>query len=121
MFALGSPEGIARLRAAIDRPAALDFDAAWNSAPSSRDHALGEPAHGGDPGKPILTIRNLSKRFGSLVTAQDMDLDVHPFRLHSFIGPNGAGKTTFFNMLTGFCAPIPVRCGLKGRTLRACR
>jgi branched-chain amino acid transport system ATP-binding protein len=33
--------------------------------------------------------------------AQDVNLEVHPFRLHSLIGPNGAGKTTFFNMLTG--------------------
>jgi ABC-type branched-subunit amino acid transport system ATPase component len=46
-------------------------------------------------------VRGLSKRFGSLVTAQALDLEVHPCRLHSVIGPNGAGKTTFFNMLTG--------------------
>src|SRR4029077_2796391 len=31
----------------------------------------------------------------------EVNLDVHPCRLHSLIGPNGAGKTTFFNMLTG--------------------
>ena len=51
--------------------------------------------------QPILTVRGLHKRFGSLIVAQDVHLDVHPFRLHSLIGPNGAGKTTFFNMLTG--------------------
>jgi branched-chain amino acid transport system ATP-binding protein len=54
-----------------------------------------------DPTKPILTVRGLHKRFGSLVVAQDLALEVHPYRLHSLIGPNGAGKTTFFNMLTG--------------------
>jgi ABC-type branched-subunit amino acid transport system ATPase component/ABC-type branched-subunit amino acid transport system permease subunit len=54
-----------------------------------------------DAARPILTVRGLQKRFGSLVVAQDIDLDVHPYRLHSLIGPNGAGKTTFFNMLTG--------------------
>jgi branched-chain amino acid transport system ATP-binding protein len=54
-----------------------------------------------DPAKPILTVRGLQKRFGSLVVAQGIDLEVHPYRLHSLIGPNGAGKTTFFNMLTG--------------------
>ncbi len=53
------------------------------------------------PARPILTVRGLHKRFGSLVVAQDIDLEVHPYRLHSLIGPNGAGKTTFFNMLTG--------------------
>ena len=46
-------------------------------------------------------MRGLHKRFGSLVVAADMHLEVHPYRLHSLIGPNGAGKTTFFNMLTG--------------------
>ena len=54
-----------------------------------------------DPAKPVLTVRGLHKRFGSLVVAQGIDLEVHPYRLHSLIGPNGAGKTTFFNMLTG--------------------
>ena len=51
--------------------------------------------------QPILTVRGLHKRFGSLIVAGDVHLDVHPCRLHSLIGPNGAGKTTFFNMLTG--------------------
>ncbi len=51
--------------------------------------------------QPILTVRGLHKRFGSLVVAADVHLDVHPYQLHSLIGPNGAGKTTFFNMLTG--------------------
>ena len=54
-----------------------------------------------DADKPVLTVRGLHKRFGSLVVAQDIALDVHAYRLHSLIGPNGAGKTTFFNMLTG--------------------
>ncbi len=54
-----------------------------------------------DPGTPILTVRGLHKRFGSLVVAQGINLEVHPYRLHRLIGPNGAGKTTFFNMLTG--------------------
>jgi ABC-type branched-subunit amino acid transport system ATPase component len=46
-------------------------------------------------------VRGLTKRSGSLVTANSIDLDVFPCRLHSIIGPNGAGKTTFFNVLTG--------------------
>ena len=58
-----------------------------------------------DPTVPILSVRGLSKSFGSLVTARDIALDVKPYQLHSFIGPNGAGKTTFFNMLTGLLRP----------------
>jgi branched-chain amino acid transport system ATP-binding protein len=58
-----------------------------------------------DPDKPILETRKLSKSFGSLVTAKEIDLQVRPFVLHSIIGPNGAGKTTFYNMLTGVLPP----------------
>jgi branched-chain amino acid transport system ATP-binding protein len=51
--------------------------------------------------EPLMKVRGLSKRFGSIVTANGIDLDIYPCRLHSLIGPNGAGKTTLFNMLTG--------------------
>lgn len=54
-----------------------------------------------DPTKPVMSVRGISKRFGKIVTANNIDLDVMPAQVHSFIGPNGAGKTTFFNMLTG--------------------
>ncbi|OSZ74722.1 branched-chain amino acid ABC transporter ATP-binding protein/permease [Hydrogenophaga sp. IBVHS1] len=52
-------------------------------------------------GEPLLTVRGLTKKFGSLTVAAGYDFDVHAGTLHSFIGPNGAGKTTFFNMLSG--------------------
>ncbi|WP_298255816.1 ATP-binding cassette domain-containing protein [Bradyrhizobium sp.] len=50
---------------------------------------------------PVLEVRGLSKRFGSLVVADKIDLTVKARTLHTIIGPNGAGKTTFFNILTG--------------------
>jgi ABC-type branched-subunit amino acid transport system ATPase component/ABC-type branched-subunit amino acid transport system permease subunit len=49
----------------------------------------------------VLTVRDLNKRFGSLVVAENVNLEVCAGTLHSLIGPNGAGKTTLFNMLTG--------------------
>jgi branched-chain amino acid transport system ATP-binding protein len=68
-----------------------------------------EPYRGGDsdldPQEPVLTVVGINRKFGSLVVAENIDLEVHPFRLHSLIGPNGAGKTTFFNMLTGLLQP----------------
>ncbi len=70
-----------------------------------------------DCDKPILSVRGLSKRFGSLVTANDIALDVHPFKLHSFIGPNGAGKTTFFNMLSGIFPPNSGTIRFEGRDI----
>jgi len=70
-----------------------------------------------NPAKPILTVTGLHKRFGSLVTATDINLEVHPYRLHSFIGPNGAGKTTFFNMLTGILQPNAGRIEFDGHDI----
>jgi len=49
----------------------------------------------------ILEVSHLSKRFGHVVTADDISLTVSAGSVHSLIGPNGAGKTTLFNMLTG--------------------
>lgn len=62
---------------------------------------LGEHTVKAAAGRPLLSVRGLSKSFGSIVTANDIELDIYPYRLHSLIGPNGAGKTTLFNMLTG--------------------
>jgi ABC-type branched-subunit amino acid transport system ATPase component/ABC-type branched-subunit amino acid transport system permease subunit len=49
----------------------------------------------------VLSVRALDKRFGSLIVAENVHLEVRAGTLHSLIGPNGAGKTTLFNMLTG--------------------
>jgi len=76
-------------------------------------------ATGLDAAKPVLEVRGLNKRFGSLVVARDIHLDVHPFMLHSLIGPNGAGKTTFFNMLTGLLRADAGSIRLDGRELTA--
>jgi ABC-type branched-subunit amino acid transport system ATPase component len=67
----------------------------------------------------VLQVRGLNKRFGSLVVAQNIHLDVHPYRLHSLIGPNGAGKTTFFNMLTGLLQADAGSIRLSGQDLTA--
>ncbi|GGF04251.1 ABC transporter ATP-binding protein [Aliidongia dinghuensis] len=74
-------------------------------------------ASGIDPDQPILRVKGLSKQFGSLVTARDIDLEIRPFVLHSIIGPNGAGKTTFFNMLSGALAPTAGQILFEGRDI----
>jgi len=52
----------------------------------------------------MLAVRNLTKRFGSLVAVRDISLTVEAGELRAVIGPNGAGKTTFFNLVSGFLA-----------------
>ena len=54
---------------------------------------------------PVLETRRLSKSFGALVVAQNIDFRLAPGDRHALIGPNGAGKTTFVNMLMGALPP----------------
>ncbi len=51
---------------------------------------------------PILTSRQVTKRFGGLVAVSTLDFEIEKGAIASVIGPNGAGKTTFFNCITGF-------------------
>nr|WP_210263027.1 ABC transporter ATP-binding protein [Bradyrhizobium brasilense] len=53
----------------------------------------------------MLTVENLSKRFGGLQAVADVSLRVAPGEICSVIGPNGAGKTTLFNMISGVLRP----------------
>jgi branched-chain amino acid transport system ATP-binding protein len=53
----------------------------------------------------LLSVRNVTKRFGGLVANQDVSFDVAEGALFAVIGPNGAGKTTLFNAISGFFSP----------------
>ncbi len=54
---------------------------------------------------PLLSVRDLSMRFGGLLAVDRVCMDVHPREVVSIIGPNGAGKTTVFNCISGFYRP----------------
>jgi branched-chain amino acid transport system ATP-binding protein len=53
----------------------------------------------------FLEIRDVSRRFGSLIAVNSVSMTVAPGELRAVIGPNGAGKTTFFNLISGFLTP----------------
>jgi len=53
----------------------------------------------------VLSAKNLNKKFGSLVVAQDIELALPKGVRYALIGPNGAGKTTLINLLTGMLRP----------------
>jgi branched-chain amino acid transport system ATP-binding protein len=50
---------------------------------------------------PLLTVSNLTVKFGSLIAVNAASLDVNRGEIVGLIGPNGAGKTTLFNAITG--------------------
>jgi ABC-type branched-subunit amino acid transport system ATPase component/ABC-type branched-subunit amino acid transport system permease subunit len=75
------------------------------------------PAAIADDSEDVLEIRKLSKNFGAIVTAREIDLRINPRGLHSLIGPNGAGKTTLFNLLTGVISPSSGKIFFKGKDI----
>ena len=54
---------------------------------------------------PILEAEGLTKRYGSRVVVDRLDLVCHPGAVLGLLGPNGAGKTTTLRMLYGFVPP----------------
>jgi branched-chain amino acid transport system ATP-binding protein len=53
----------------------------------------------------VLSVRGLDKRFGAVVAADALSIDIAQGQRVSLIGANGAGKTTFVNMVTGYLKP----------------
>ena len=59
-----------------------------------------------DNRKPIISIRNVYKRFGGSVVAVDnANLEIGEGEFFALLGPSGCGKTTLLRMLAGFEIP----------------
>jgi branched-chain amino acid transport system ATP-binding protein len=61
------------------------------------------PSHTGDASEPapILTVNDVSIRFGGIQALNKANLTIWPHRITGVIGPNGSGKSTLFNAVTG--------------------
>ena len=54
---------------------------------------------------PIITLTELTKRFGHFTAVDHLSLSVHQGEIFGFLGPNGAGKSTTIRMLCGIITP----------------
>lgn len=65
--------------------------------------------------KPILQLKNMTKRFGSVVALNNVTLDVYPGEIRGLIGENGSGKSTISSIAAGMQKPNEGEMVFKGQ------
>jgi len=65
----------------------------------------------------LLEVRGVTKRFGSLVALNAVDLALAEGEVLGIIGPNGAGKSTLFNVIAGLETPTAGGVSYRGRSI----
>ncbi len=63
----------------------------------------------------MITIENLTRRYGARTVVDDVTFTARPGRVTGFLGPNGAGKSTCMRMLVGLTAPTAGSATVLGR------
>lgn len=99
--------------------------------PDADAHALTELSHHGrlpdrggdlwDKGEVVLSVVGLTKHFGGIAAAEDLQMDLRRGMVTALVGPNGAGKTTVFNLLTGAIRPDAGQITLRGKDISGFR
>ncbi|MBI4171549.1 MAG: ABC transporter ATP-binding protein [Actinobacteria bacterium] len=65
----------------------------------------------------LLSVRNVTRRFGGIVALDAVSFDVEEGEIHGLIGPNGAGKTTLFNVVSRLYKPDEGEIDFAGESL----
>ncbi|HEU5130715.1 MAG TPA: ATP-binding cassette domain-containing protein, partial [Pyrinomonadaceae bacterium] len=63
---------------------------------------------------PLLSLKNISRTFGTTRAVADVSLDVNQGEFFGLLGPSGCGKTTTLRMIAGFEVPDEGRIFLGG-------
>lgn len=67
----------------------------------------------------MITVDNLTKRYGGITAVDGVSFDARPGTVTGFLGPNGAGKSTTLRILTGLAAPTSGTATIDGRPFAA--
>jgi lipooligosaccharide transport system ATP-binding protein len=66
----------------------------------------------------VIKTSNVTKKFGSLVAVNNLDLEVEEGQCFGLLGPNGAGKTSLIKMLTATSPPTEGNIWILGKDLK---
>jgi len=66
---------------------------------------------------PLLSIQNVSKRFGGTHASSNISLDLYPGEVLALAGDNGAGKSTLIKMISGVHQPDSGEILYRGQTI----
>ena len=77
-------------------------------------HTSVEGAGTTDPGRPVIEIDHVTKRFDDYVAVADADFTIAAGEFFSLLGPSGCGKTTTLRMIAGFETPTAGAIRLEG-------
>jgi ABC-2 type transport system ATP-binding protein len=65
----------------------------------------------------MITVKNLSKRYGDKLAVDDLTFSVAPGEVLGFLGANGAGKSTTMRMIAGFISPTTGQVSVGGHDI----
>ena len=67
--------------------------------------------------KPLLQIRNVTKKFGEFTAVNNINLNIHTGELFCLLGGSGCGKSTLLRMLAGFETPTSGQILIDGKDM----
>jgi branched-chain amino acid transport system ATP-binding protein len=67
----------------------------------------------------VLELEGVSKHFGGIIVADNINLNIDRGQIVGLIGPNGAGKTSLFNIISGIVVPDAGAIRLNGQDIHA--
>src|SRR5690348_15473122 len=68
-------------------------------------------------GSPLVEVRSLVIRYGSITALHGVDLEVHAGEAVAIVGPNGAGKTSLLSAIAGIIRPADGSIAIGGEPL----